>query len=104
MIEGIDTDKNGTINYTEFLASSMQTAKIFTKENLSAVFKLIDSDGNGFVDKKQLSEILQSNFMFNIENNHTIMHGKEVDDIMSACDKNGDGKIDFNEFMNAMLS
>ena len=32
------------------------------------------------------------------------MHGKQVDDIMSFCDKNGDGKIDFNEFMNAMLS
>jgi len=30
----------------------METAKIFTKENLSAVFKLIDIDGNGFVDKK----------------------------------------------------
>lgn len=40
------------INYTEFLASSLETARLFTRENLRAVFNLIDRDANGLVDKK----------------------------------------------------
>lgn len=30
-MEGVDTDKNGLINYTQFIASSFETAKLFTK-------------------------------------------------------------------------
>ncbi len=28
--------------------------------------------------------------------------GKDVDEIMKDCDSNGDGKIDFEEFVNAI--
>lgn len=49
-MDAIDTDKNGSINYTEFVASSLEAEFIFTKENLYRVFKTIDKDGNGEVD------------------------------------------------------
>lgn len=42
------------INYTEFIASSIEAAKMFTKENLERFFKSIDKDGNGIVDKAEL--------------------------------------------------
>ena len=41
----------------------METAKLFTKENLTEVFNLIDRDSNGTVDKKELAYILQSNYV-----------------------------------------
>lgn len=31
IVEAIDTDKNGLINYTEFIASSLEATRIFTK-------------------------------------------------------------------------
>lgn len=51
IMDAIDTNKNGLINYTEFVASSIETAKMFTRDNLVRVFKIIDKDGNGVVDQ-----------------------------------------------------
>lgn len=64
IMDGIDTDKNGLINYTEFLASTTEAAHIFTRDNLLRVFRLIDKDGNGAVDKSELREILQSTLAY----------------------------------------
>lgn len=49
VMEAIDTDKNGRINYTEFLASCLDQAKLFSEDHIKSVFKMIDKDGNGFV-------------------------------------------------------
>lgn len=50
-MESIDTDKNGQINYTEFLASCMDTGKLFTENHIRAMFKMIDVDNNGYVER-----------------------------------------------------
>lgn len=50
-MESIDTDKNGRINYTEFLASCMDQAKLFTEENIKSMFRMIDVDNNGYVER-----------------------------------------------------
>lgn len=47
----MDTDKNGKINYTEFIASTLEDHVLSSKENLRNVFNMLDKDGNGFVDK-----------------------------------------------------
>jgi len=51
MMESIDVDKNGRINYTEFLASSLPKEELFTESNLRKMFQLLDKDGNGNIDK-----------------------------------------------------
>jgi Ca2+-binding EF-hand superfamily protein len=51
VMESIDTDKNGRINYTEFLASCMDQAKLFTEENIKSMFRMIDVDNNGYVER-----------------------------------------------------
>lgn len=48
-MDSIDTDKDGTINYTQFLASVIDTDKIFSEENLRKMFAKLDIDGNGTV-------------------------------------------------------
>jgi calcium-dependent protein kinase len=47
LIDSVDIDKNGKINYTEFLASSLAKEDLFTTSNISKLFKLLDKDGNG---------------------------------------------------------
>lgn len=47
LLDQIDVDKNGKINYTEFLASSISQEELFTPSNLAKMFKLLDKDGNG---------------------------------------------------------
>jgi len=72
LLEQIDVDKNGKINYTEFLASSISQDELFTPSNLSKMFKLLDKDGNGEIDKKELMGLFS-------DHNMTEINGKSID-------------------------
>jgi Ca2+-binding EF-hand superfamily protein len=61
VMESIDTDKNGRINYNEFLASCIDSSKLFTEEHIKRMFKMIDKDGNGYVERSELAELFASN-------------------------------------------
>lgn len=47
----MDTGLHGKINYTEFLAFAMEKDKLFKEENIKSVFRMLDKDGNGFVER-----------------------------------------------------
>lgn len=40
------------MNYSDFIASFVNEKVINSKENLKGVFRMIDNDGNGVVDKE----------------------------------------------------
>lgn len=54
----IDTDHNGKINYTEFVACSLENSLIFKQENLVNVFKMLDEDNSGTVTPSELKQAL----------------------------------------------
>lgn len=95
-MESIDVDKNGKINYTEFLASSLQKEELFKVDNLKKMFKLLDKDGNGTIDKSELMHMFSDNAIDEI-------NGKSLEEIFLACDKDKSGDIDFQEFKQAIL-
>lgn len=43
----IDTDHNGKINYTEFVAGLLENTVILREENLYHVFHSLDINGDG---------------------------------------------------------
>jgi len=62
-------------------------------EELKAAFSAMDSNGDGFVTKDELKTMLSS-------------LGEPVEDsvineMINVADTNGDGKVDFNEFVAA---
>ena len=59
----IDTDKNGKINYTEFISSCLENSVVLKEQNLKAAFKLLDKDGNGKIEKEQLITMLKCYFV-----------------------------------------
>lgn len=87
-MDSIDVDKNGKINYTEFLASSLEKDELFKVDNLKKMFKLLDKDGNGSIDRNELKTLFTDNAIDSI-------HGKSIDQIFDACDKDKSGTIDF---------
>ena len=87
-MDSIDIDKNGRINYTEFLASSLAKEDLFTTSNINKLFKLLDKDGNGQIDKEELKTLFSDS---NVEQ----INGKSVDEIIKECDKDNSGTIDF---------
>jgi calmodulin len=58
MIEEVDTDGNGTIDFPEFLsmmARKMQDTD--TEEEIREAFKVFDKDGNGFISAAELRHV-----------------------------------------------
>ena len=88
-------DKNGAINYSEFIAATMNDLIWKDTGKIEAAFKFFDTDGNGTIDHKDLKKILESEDTMSIDD-------ALIDDIVNEWDFNGDGKIDYREFYRAM--
>ena len=58
LLKGADTDNSGSIDYTEFLAATLD-AQIFLRDDyLKTAFDMFDKDGSGKIDKNELISIL----------------------------------------------
>ena len=94
-----DTDQNNFLDVGEFI-SGIQTLINGTKyEKIMFAFQIHDVDGSGDIDKPEL-EILIKNIL--IENNldfDTNQITLIVSDLFEKADIDGNGKIDFNEFL-----
>ena len=88
----IDVDKNGKIDYTEFLAATIQKHNYLRNERLFETFCMFDKDNSGQITKDEILKAL------NAEKNQE----KEIEKYINAVDKNGDGKVDYKEFLQLM--
>ena len=84
----MDTDKNGKIDYTEFIASCLKEKTYLNKERLDEAFSVFDKDKNGVISKDEIMAVLQ------VKDDRN----KEIEEIMKDVDANGDGVIDMKEF------
>lgn len=99
----VDLDNSGTISVVEFLFAIFRTKgesflmectlNQFLKNTkltlLISAFKQYDQNNSGFISVSELSSFFEA-------------HGGAVDDVdalVKGADFNGDGKIDYNEFV-----
>ncbi len=54
IMASIDTDGSGTIDYTEFIAASMEKSLYLKEERLLQTFKMFDLDKSGKISKSEL--------------------------------------------------
>lgn len=93
LLASADTDGSGEINYTEFLAATID-ANIFMREDyLRTAFNMFDKDGSGQIDNEEVIALLQGEDLGNFVSKDAISQA------MKEIDENGDGEIDFDEFM-----
>ena len=60
VIESIDTDGSGKIDYTEFLAATMEKSLYMKEDKLIQAFRMLDLDNNGKISKSELKSVLNS--------------------------------------------
>ena len=90
--DSIDTDKNGKIEYTEFISACLQNKIKIKEEKLYDAFSAFDKDHNGKITKEELTKVLK------------LESGDDsyVSELIKNADKNGDGVIDYKEFLEFM--
>jgi calcium-dependent protein kinase len=89
----MDSDKSGSIDYTEFIVGSLKEQYFTTNERLKAAFKMFDKDGSNVIDKSEIRQVLggQSNLPPSV-----------IEKLIEAVDLNKDGVIQFEEFTTMM--
>eukprot|EP01068_Selenidium_serpulae_P013690 Selendium_serpulae@DN5992_c0_g1_i2.p1 len=94
IIANVDSDGSGSIDYTEFIAATMDQKLYMKMDTCRAAFRVFDLDGSGKISPDELRQVLA--------NNKEIAEavGKDsIQELIADVDLNGDGEIDFNEFM-----
>ncbi|CAA9987967.1 calcium-dependent protein kinase 3, putative [Plasmodium knowlesi strain H] len=98
LLDQIDSDGSGNIEYTEFLAAAIDRRKL-SKKLIYCAFRVFDVDNDGEITTAELAHIL---FNGNRRGNITEKDVNQVKKMIREVDKNGDGKIDFYEFSEMM--
>ena len=104
MINEVDADGNGTIDFPEFLSLMARYLHFLfrkmkdtdTEEELIEAFKVFDRDGNGLISAAELRHV-----MTNLGEKLT---EEEVDEMIREADIDGDGHINYEEFVRMMMA
>ena len=92
----IDMDNNGYIEYEEFVRAAVSKEKFVTDNILKFAFRYFDKNNSGEVSRDELEEI----FKQGITDKSKMQ--KALDNIINEVDKNGDGIIQYEEFVAIM--
>ncbi|XP_073270438.1 calmodulin-7-like [Primulina huaijiensis] len=97
MINEVDADGNGTIDFPEFLNLMARKMKdTDSEEELKEAFRVFDKDQNGFISAAELRHV-----MTNLGEKLT---DEEVDEMIREADVDGDGQINYEEFLKIMMA
>ena len=88
----IDLNYDGKLQFSEFLVAGCNKRALFTAYNLDRCFKVIDKDGDSFVNVEDLRHFLG-----------TAVPDDYIEKMLKAADENSDGILSMEEFTAIMM-
>ncbi|XP_074062985.1 calmodulin-alpha-like [Macrotis lagotis] len=97
MINEVDADGNGTTDFPEFLTMMARKMKdIDSEEEIREAFRVFDKGGNCYISAAELHHV-----MTNLGEKLT---DEEVDEMIREADIDGDGQVNYEEFVQMMTA
>ncbi|XP_011703020.1 PREDICTED: calmodulin-beta-like isoform X1 [Wasmannia auropunctata] len=97
MVNEVDQDGNGTIEFNEFLQMMSKKMKSADGEDeLREAFRVFDKNNDGLISSKELRHVMT--------NLGEKLSEEEVDDMIKEADLDGDGMVNYEEFVSILMS
>jgi calmodulin len=97
MVNEVDSNDSGKIEFKEFLDLFARKLKDpDSEEDLIEAFKMFDKDNNGFISAAELRHVMTTLGEKLTE--------EEADEMIREADMNGDGQINYQEFVKVMMT
>ena len=87
LFDRVDIDKSGVLDYTEFLAATLETMGNIEENRIAEAFDRLDEDSSGFISFENLRKILGRHYT-----------KEKVDQFISEADADNDGQISYEDF------
>ena len=92
IIDFVDTNCSGDIDYTEFLVAAIDFDTKVTEKHFEQAFAYFDIDNSGEITFEEVAAFLESD-----------LDHEEIKNLFSQVDKNGDGTISKSEFVELLI-
>ena len=89
----LDGDNNGYIDYEEFFRGALDRKSVLNRDVLIYAFNFFDKDNSGYINREKIKPYFID----------STIDEEMFEIIFNEIDTNGDGKIDFNDFINMMI-
>ena len=108
VFRSFDKNKDGQIDFREFVISLSITSRGTLEQKLQWAFKVYDIDEDGYITRKEMLEIVKAIFKMSrhnsLSNSLSVSEDvatpeERVDDIIKQLDANMDGKLSEKEFI-----
>jgi calmodulin len=100
MINELDTDGNGEVDFNEFVkVISQKVAASFTSDQVKSAFKVFEGSNcsNGEIDRADLVEALTTC-------GTTKLTLEEANELIKQLEVDADGKIDYDAYVDMMMT
>jgi len=98
LVDALDTDASGTVNYNEFLVGIRGTPNEKRQCVIDQAFAKFDHDGSGAITAADLAPVYNCSFHPKVQSGEMTEQEVFTDFLSSFGDKNGDGQITKSEW------
>ncbi|XP_052008196.1 guanylyl cyclase-activating protein 2-like [Xyrauchen texanus] len=103
LFRSFDTNQDNTIDFMEYVAALHLVLRGRLEDKLKWSFKVYDRDGNGCLDKREVTRVIKTIHRLKMHENPSgcgdLSPDQICDRIFELVDKNKDGEISLEEFL-----